>query len=345
MHKKTFELGFFYTVAAIIAVLLFFVFEPFLVPLFMAAIIASVFYPIHRRILGYLKGKSRIASTISLIMIVLLIIGPFLFIGSLLSQEAVGVYNKLSNNGFTNIESVAEAVNTVVQSIVPGFTPIDVASLNISQTLRSWTSSILQNLSGIFVAGFSLSLSTLIFLISLFFFFKDGEDLVTKTVVLSPLEDKYDRKIAHQIGVAFDSVVRGSIITALAQGVLAAIGFIIAGAAAPVLLGSLSAMGSFIPGVGASLVVIVTALYLILTGSYVAGIFLLLWAFLVVGLADNFIRPLVIEKGIKVHPLIILLSILGGIAYMGPVGVIAGPVLISIAVAFIEVHPLILNHK
>lgn len=342
MNKKIYELGFFYIVSAIIFVLLFFVFEPFLVPLFLAAVLASVFYPVHKRIFAYFKKKARLSAATSLVLIILLIIGPFVFVGSLLSSEALHVFESLSNNGFLETEYVIEKVNSVT-SALPGFVSTNISGLDIENAVRSSVAPVLQNISGIFVSAFSFSFATVIFLIALYFFFKDGEELVKKTIILSPLPDQHDKKIADNLAKAFDTVIRGSVITALVQGALAVVGFLMVGSGAPLLLGSVAAIASLVPGIGASIIVVPVGLYFLVLGKYIAGTFLILWGIFVVGLSDNFLRPILFEKGIKVHPLIILLSILGGISFMGPIGVIAGPVLVSIAIALLEVHPYLLK--
>jgi len=345
MKKHTFEMGFFYTVLILSFVFLFFVFKPFITPLFLALVFASVFYPVHQKILSRLKGRRGISAILSTLLLLLIIIVPLVVVAMLMLSETINVYNNLSQNGFGAVGRFIDTVNTVIVKFLPQSFAFDLSTLDLSDSLRKIANSIVSNANTLFSSAFSLFLGTILFIISLFYFFKEGDVLMKKIIGWSPLPDSYDEIIVHKISSAFNSVIRGNIITALAQGFLAGVGFFVSGISAPILLGFVVVIASLIPSVGTAIIMIPAILYLFAIGSAWAGLFLLVWAVLVVGLIDNLLKPILMEKGISVHPFIILLSVLGGIAFFGPVGLIAGPVLIAISVALLGLYPLLSKEK
>ncbi len=340
MKRQTFELSFYYILSAVIAVLLFFVFEPFIGSIFLAIVCASVFYPVHKRIEKYVKNKKSIAASLSLIGLVLLILAPLAIIFSLLLEEVVGLYSLLTTNGASDIASYVDLVNSWVQRIIPTF---DLTAVQISSAIQSVLNWVLQHTTTIFSGVFSLALNVFIFLVALFYFLKDGKDHIDLLVKVSPLPDTYDRTIVEKIGHAFNSVVRGNLITAIIQGLLAGAGFALVGIGAPVLLGFVTIIAALIPSVGTGIVMLPVVLFLVVKGSYISAILLLVWAVVVVGLVDNLLRPILMQKGLNIHPGIILLSVLGGIAFFGPIGLIAGPVLAATGFALLDIYPLLVK--
>ena len=150
-------------------------------------------------------------------------------------------------------------------------------------------------------------------IISLFYFLKDGERIVKRLVAVSPLADSYDEQIMKRVGLVLNSIVRGSLIIALTKGFLTALGFAIFGIPNPILWGVVSALASFIPVVGSSIVIVPAILYLFVTSSYAGAIGFAVWGVALVGLSDNLLSPILMKKGTHIHPFIILLSIFGGL--------------------------------
>lgn len=177
-----------------------------------------------------------------------------------------------------------------------------------------------------------------IFLISLYFLFKDGHKLKKAVIALSPLQDIHDEAIFNKISLAINSVIKGNLAVALIQGTLTAIGFAIFGIPNATLWGSVATITALIPGIGTTLVLFPAILYLLLTEKMLFAIGLLLWGVLVVGLADNVLRPKLVEQGIRLHPFLILLSIFGGLSFFGPLGFLLGPLVLSLLFALLEIY-------
>jgi predicted PurR-regulated permease PerM len=137
--------------------------------------------------------------------------------------------------------------------------------------------------------------------------------------------------------------VRGHLVIGILQGLVVGFGFFIFGVPSPVIWGVAAAVASLIPMIGTSLVIIPGILILLLAGSLVQAIGLLIWGIFAVGLIDDLLGPYLIERGIKIHPFLILLSALGGIALLGPVGFLAGPVILALLFALLDLYPTIVK--
>jgi len=134
------------------------------------------------------------------------------------------------------------------------------------------------------------------------------------------------------------SIIGGSIVVAICQGIVSGIGFAIFGIPNPALWGTLAGLAALIPGVGTSLILIPAVVYAFVAGSLFHGIGLGIWGLTAVGLLDNFLSPKLIGGGLKIHPLIVLFSIIGGLTFFGPEGFLLGPLTISLLMALLGIY-------
>jgi predicted PurR-regulated permease PerM len=176
-------------------------------------------------------------------------------------------------------------------------------------------------------------------ILSLFYFLRDGKKFIATIIDLSPLHDEFDKKIFSRIILAVNSVVRGSLIIGLIQGLLTGVGFYIFSAPSPVLWGTVAAVASLVPSIGTSLILVPAILFLFFTGQTINALGLIIWGGVAVGLIDNFLGPILIKRDIHIHPLLILLSALGGVAFFGPIGFLAGPVSLALLFALFDIYP------
>jgi len=140
-----------------------------------------------------------------------------------------------------------------------------------------------------------------------------------------------------------NSVVKGSLIVGVVQGVLTGVGFALFGVPNPALWATIAAIASLIPTIGTGLVLIPGISYLFLVGASSNAIGLIIWGVFAVGLVDNFLGPKLIERGVKIHPFLILLSVLGGIGLFGPIGFLAGPLILSWLFALLDMYPALIK--
>lgn len=332
------QLIFFMILTAGVSVLAFFIFKPYIAPIFLAAIIAIVFHPFYKRLLKFFKEKKSLASFAAVLIVLGAILIPSIFIGIALYKEATILYFHISSvqAGGEGALSVVASFFEKKASVFAPEIPID-----IGEYLQKFTSWVVGHLDNFFSSFFRILIGLLLMIISLFYFLRDGERIVKRLVSLSPLADSYDEQIMKKVGLSINSIVRGSLIIALVKGFLTALGFAIFSIPNPILWGVVTALASFIPVVGSSIVVVPGILYLFVTSSLASSIGFAVWGVAFVGLSDNVLSPILMERGMKIHPFLILLSIFGGLGLFGPIGFIAGPVVLSLLFALFDIYPLI----
>lgn len=342
MAQQKLQTWFFIVFVLAVLTLTFFIFLPYLSILFLALVFAIIFNPLYEKILKSVSAKPTLASIITVLFALLIIAGPISFFATLLFQEASDLYRQVliadTNGGATD---GLLYVQNKIESFFPGFDTR--VSADATQYLRQGLSWLLNNLSVFFGGFLRIAFALFLMLLALFYFLRDGKSFIKALVRLSPLADESDEKIISKIVVAVNSVVRGHLVIGLVQGVLSGVGFAIFGMPSPVLWGSIAAVASLAPTVGTSLVIIPAVLYLFITGHALAALGLLAWGILAVGLVDNLIGPILIERGVKIHPFLILLSALGGLSFFGPVGFLAGPVLLALLFALLDLYPAVVS--
>jgi len=332
------QLIFFMILTAGVSVLAFFIFKPYIGPIFLAAIIAIASHPFYKKLLKIFGGKSSLVSFLAVLAIFAIVLVPAVFIGMALFKEATILYNNMTfwQTGGEDFLSVATSfIEGKIKNFSPDF------SVDLAGYLSGLANWIVGHIDTFFSGFFKVLIGLLLMIISLFYFLKDGERIVKKLVAFSPLADSYDEQIIRRVGLAINSIVRGSLIIALAKGFLTALGFAIFGIPSPILWGVVAALASFIPVVGSSIVIIPAILYLFIASSYAGAIGFAVWGVALIGLSDNLLSPILMKKGMHIHPFIILLSILGGLGFFGPIGFIAGPVVLSLLFALFDIYPLI----
>ena len=316
----------------------FFIFKPYLAPIFLAGIIAIASHPLYKKMLKVFGGKNSIASFFAVFIVLVVVLTPTIFIGTALFKEATGLYGNVSY-WQTGSEDFLNTITKFTEEKIRVFSPD--FSVDLVGYLSGFAEWMIGHIGNFFSGFFSVLIGLLLMIISLFYFLKDGDKIIKKLVLLSPLSDSYDEQIIKRVGMAINSIVRGSLIIALVKGLLTALGFAIFGVPNPILWGVVSALASFVPIVGSGVVIAPAVLYLSVINSYPIAVGLAIWGVALIGLADNFLSPVLMKKGMMIHPFVILLSILGGIGFFGPIGFIAGPVILSLLFALFGIYPLI----
>ncbi|KKS59423.1 MAG: hypothetical protein UV24_C0001G0011 [Candidatus Nomurabacteria bacterium GW2011_GWA2_42_41] len=317
-----------------IGILAFLIFQPFIYALILAIIFATVFSSIHKKILILARKNRGLAALLTTAFILIVIVVPITFLSTQIFKEATQLYSSLVENGGTSV------ISTEIEAVVRGFgiPYMQVETLDFNQYAKHVLNWIIGHLGTVFSNVAKIMIGLFVLLIALYYLFKDGNYLKKTVIALSPLQDVYDETIFNKLELAINSVVRGSISVGLVQGVLTAIGLTIFGVPNAVLWGSVAAVSALIPGVGTSLVLIPAILFLFFTGATTSAIGLLIWGVVAVGLVDNILGPKIVGSGAKLHPFLILLSILGGISFFGPLGFLFGPLTLSLLFAFLEIY-------
>lgn len=330
------EFYFLLTLITGVLALSFLIFKPFLYTLIMAVIFATVFMPVHRKMLAATREKSGLAALLSVTFVLVVIVVPVAFLLVQVFKEATQLYSSLASNGGT--VGFYHGAEETIARVFEKFSVTTGDSFSFSQYIEKGSSWLIQNLGPLFSNVTKMVVDLFVFLAALFYLFKDGKKLKKVAIALSPLHDTHDETIFNKFSLAINSVVKGSLAVGLVQGVLTATGFAIFGVPNPVLWGSVTAVASLIPGVGTALVVLPAILFLFFKGEASSAMGLLFWGMTAVGLVDNVLGPKLVEKGVRVHPFLVLLSILGGISLFGPLGFLFGPLVLSLLFVLFEIY-------
>lgn len=324
---------FYYLLALLLGTILlvFFIFRPFFYSIIIAMVFAVVFKPVHQKVLGFTRGRRSMAALITAVIIVIIILVPVILLGMQIFNEAQLL---TEGGGKDNLLNAVRKLVIYIQRFLPAQIKF---SANFDQYLKQGIDWLVQHLGDIFSNFAKILLDFFIFLTALYYLLKDGSRFKKTIVGLSPLADADDEKIFNTIELAINSVIKGNLTVAVIQGALTAAGFAVFGVPNAVLWGSVTAIAALIPGVGTSLVLIPAILFLFLSGKFLSGFGLLAWGAGAVGLVDNFLGPKLVGRGMQMHPFIILISVLGGIGFFGPIGFLLGPLTMSLLFAFLEI--------
>ncbi len=205
--------------------------------------------------------------------------------------------------------------------------------------LASYLSKKLWSLTGSIAVLGQILFGIAIMLISVYFFLIDGPDMIQAMMRLSPLEDAQEIELMTEFAKVSRAVVLATLLSAVAQGLLAGVGYFFAGLDSIVLLTVLTTMLAMVPFVGAAAVWLPISVYLIFVaeGQSTAGIGLGIYGLLVVSMADNLVKPYILHGQSNLHPLLALLSVLGGVQALGPIGILVGPMLVAFLQALLNI--------
>jgi len=316
------------------------VFWPFLKPLALAAVFAVVLQGLYTRVSNALGGWPSIAALLTVLISVILILLPLSLIGTLVGAEARSLYISLETSGERSaIATMLLRADEAFGSIIPGFGELvrDTSS-NLDTYAKEALAWIATHTGDIFSSVSRLLLSLFIFFIALYYLLRDGKRVRQTLIEFSPLSDEEDAGVFSRLELAVNSTIKGSLSIALIQGVLTTIGFFIFGVPSAILWGTVAAITALIPGFGTALVIVPAIAFLFFTGATLPALGLLIWGALAVGLVDNMLGPKLIGSGMRLHPLLVLLSVLGGIIFYGPSGIFLGPLTVSLLFALLAIY-------
>jgi predicted PurR-regulated permease PerM len=327
-------------VAAILGFALWRIFEPFLGSIAWAAFLTFLLFPINARLRLALGGRRGLAAAILTVLAPVLLLLPLSALSIEFVSQISGLVRRLQEatanldiKTFADLQQfpVIAHVNLWLQEHVA------ISAEQIQGWILSGTREILQRaaaLSGSFFLGALSSLVGLaLSLFLLFFFLSDGDRMLARQLI--PLEDSLKERLFQQLGAVTRAIVFGTTMTALLQGVILGIGFSIASLPSPVVFGVIGALVAMLPVGGTAVIWIPATIGLFIDGRWGYGIFMAVWGTML-SLLDNVLKPLLISGRATISTLVVFLGVLGGLAAFGAIGIIAGPVVLSLVLALIE---------
>jgi predicted PurR-regulated permease PerM len=344
MRREHLFAAFFFLVFSYLLYQFYLILHFFVGPLSWAALLALVFHPLQRLLARLLRQRDGLAAFLLTTAVILVVIVPTIYLSARLASESAALYQEVkafveAGRLSALVEEVrASRVGRLWQRLVPELAArqIDLSALALkgSNVVSSFlvaqapaaAANVLRFVGNFFFTTFAL-----------FFFFRDGERMVRAFRELIPMEEGHKDAILARLYDTLSAVVQGSLVTAAVQGLLAGTGIAIVGVPFAILLGVATALLSLVP-FGGPLVWLSVVLYLLAGGEYGRAGFLTGWGVLVVGSADNVIRPLIIGGRTQIPTVFLFFGILGGLQAYGFLGIFLGPALIAILVAFVRIY-------
>src|ERR1700684_2978720 len=324
------------TVLAPIVILL-----PFALPMRWAAFLAFLLFPVNLRWRRRLRGKSLAAGVLTVLAPIVILLPLSALSVEFVSQISALLRQMQKSATEMDIKSFSDLqqfpwiarINTWLQAHA------DISAEQVQSWLVSGTREVMQRAASwggsFFLGALGSLLAFAIMLFLLFFFLRDGDEMIARTRRLIPMDEDRKQRLFTQLSAVTRAIVYGTTVTALLQGLFIGIGFAIVGLPSPVVFGVLAALLSFLPVGGSALVWIPAVIWLFFEKHWGWGIFLLVWGSALSGL-DNVVRPILISGRARISALAVFVGVLGGIPAFGAIGVIAGPVVLSLVLALIE---------
>ncbi len=311
-----------------------------------ASALAILFYPLHQRILQLVGSRSGLAATISTTLAVLILFVPaFLIVFNMASEVRIlwpSLRDALGPDAYQQISewldsSPLRSISRFALGVDANTGPAEIEA-RLQEAAMALQGFLLARLQEVTRSLPKALISVGVTLVTFFFFLKYGYGWIEQLGDVLPIETEHSRDLIRIAGQTVNAVFRGVILTAVTQAVLAGLGYWVAGATVPILLGIATFLGALIPFIGAASIWVPTCIVLFLSGHTLAAIGLAVWGTLVVSLVDNFMKPILIGREMKLPVLWLFLAIIGGLKLFGFLGVIVGPAVLAMAFACYRIY-------
>ena len=314
-----------------ITLLLFWVVKGFVLALIMAVVLTGLAMPAYRRLVKWLRGRETAAAAITVLLTVVVVIAPTILFLGVLVYEAGQVSESLDSglkeyvSYVSRVDGLQQAVedSPVLRKLLPYQDQIvEKAGQLAGQAASVVAQSMVAATQG--TARFFLMLFVTLY--AMIYFLKDGRAILDWLFALTPLSPADQQRLVTTFSSVSQATLKSTLVIGIVQGGLAGAAFAVVGIEGAVFWAAIMALLSILPGIGTALVWVPAVIYLALIGRYEAAICLTLWCAVVVGTADNLLRPLLIGQDTEMPDLMVFLTTLGGIVIFGAVGLVIGPV-------------------
>ncbi len=323
--------------------LLLFILKPFLMPIIVGGVLVLLFYPLYSWVLKLCRGRAYAASFITTFAVTIFIFVPAALIASLVTNQILGLVDQsVQFVDKAHLLNNVQELNGTVQNYLTQIEQTFHVDINLravaSNAVKQFAYYVYKYSPGVLAQTLGFFLQSFIMLIVIFFLFVEGKYLYQEFILLSPIEDKHEITLAREMKDMIYAVVYGSFITAFVQAVLAGLAFYFLNVQGFLVWGALTFLFSFIPILGAGSVWVPAAIILFLTGNTKQAIFLAFYGALIISGVDNVLKPLLMRGKNKIHPLLLFLSIIGGLALVGPIGILLGPITVAVFLAALKIY-------
>jgi predicted PurR-regulated permease PerM len=333
----------FFVILAMVTIILGYILKPFFFALFWAVLLAAVFAPLNDRLNRRFKSPSLCAG-LTLVAVLVTLVLPVGLILALLVGESIDLYQSINTNGGSWMKSVTGVLNTLINH------PF-LARLNIDQEfitdksvelVKAIADFLFKNLSAFTQNTVLFLIEFAVMLYSLFYFLRDGGDLIRTIFRYMPVDERYMNMFMSEFLVTAKAALKFTFIIGGIQGFLGGMIFFVTGIERALVWGVLMVGLSIVPAIGNAIIWVPAGIIMLLLGHIWQGIAILVFGAVVISLVDNLLRPILLGKDIQMHALLIFLSTLGGLVAFGFSGFVLGPVIASFFLAswklFLEIY-------
>lgn len=330
----------FFILLTFITGLLFFILQPFFFAVFWAILLASAFSPLYRFINKKVINPNLCAS-ITMIAIILCLILPVGLLIDLLVMELIDIYQAFNAQSSNWISTLSEVLKSLSNNPILAKLDVDQAFLinKSREVLKALTEYVLNHISEFTQNTILIIVQFAVMIYCLFYFLRDGKHLVAIIKNNIPVDNKHLEHFIDQFLKTAKASLKFTFIIGGIQGFLGGFIFYVTGIERPLVWGVLMFALSIVPAIGCSLIWAPAGIIMLVLGNIWQGIIILIFGALVISSVDNLLRPVLMGRDTQMHPLLIFLSTLGGIAAMGFSGFILGPVIASLFLAGWKLFP------
>jgi predicted PurR-regulated permease PerM len=338
MYLQHLNVYFFFGLMFVVGTVVFFLFQPFLTAIIAAAMLAVLFQRPHRWLVRKTGNHPAIASFLSCLLIILVIVVPLFFVVTVVANEANSLYQS-----FGQERALDQAIGRIVYSIrnIPFLDMMGADTLSpetVFRGIHEWGGNFLDIFQTAYREVSQFMFWVFILFFTLYYFFIDGERGVRYLMTVSPLRDEHDALLIKKFVSMTRATIKGTLVIGVIQSFVGAILFFAVGVPSPMVWATLMLLFSIIPMIGTAAVWFPLGIILLFLGDLWQGALVLGVGFGIISVIDNVFKHKLVGKDTQMHPLLILLSTLGGIAFFGLSGFILGPIVMALFMALWEIY-------
>lgn len=342
MTPKTARIAFIIFFCAIVAAFLYMA-APLMKGAFLAFIVAVLFYPVYLFFLRIFRHHNYIAAIVTTIISFAVVLIPLTIVLTMIASHLFAFVSRLSvelQSG--QLDPAIDRIGNIINHwlvILPGTKD---AAIDLQVVLLNFVKHVgkflYQYSPNVFASTVHVVITLVVVVIFLVVFLAEGSRLFAWFMRLFPLSRSHQEEISREIRVMISATLLGMIATALIQGVLIGLGFLVAGFEEPVMWGLIAVLAAFIPIIGAAVCYLGGFSVLLAMGRWQAAVIFLAYGLIFVSSVDNIIKPLVMGSQVRIHPVLLFVALLGGVRAFGPIGIVFGPVLLAVFLSALKIY-------
>lgn len=333
MVFRSLETWVFFSLVLLITVIFFWMTLPFLLPIFWAIVLAILFQPLYVRLVGLLRGRNAVAAFLATFSVIFVVLVPLALVVATVTRQALALYQQISAGKIDLSKPIAFFEKTLPQ-LTTLLREYNVDIDQVRQSINSAAMVVTQWIAGEAVSiGQNVVVVAILFalmLYFLFFFFRDGDRIIRVVIRALPMGDEREERLFKKFAQVSRAIIKGTLVVAAVQGTIGGVLFLLVGIKAAAFWGVIMALLSLVPALGAALVWVPAAIFLLASGKIWQAIVLIVGGALVIGLADNVLRPILVGRDTKMPDYLVLLATLGGLNVFGLAGFVVGPIVAAL---------------